>query len=382
MPLTRRQLERDFAMIREMGANTIRRYDKSLYDKNILAVASEQGLNVQYGFWFDPEKDYYSDSALVNAYMEDVLARVAELKDSPAIIAWSLGNETWGLLKHHYAKPYLTLVRQSYIRMIGELAERVHAIDPTRPVFSCIEHEEHQIAGELVAFHDDAPAIDVMGVNSYYREQISRLNHVAWQFDSLRPYLVSEFGPRGYWDPDYNKTAEGALLEESDAEKAQWYRAQWNYYIQPFKGFNIGGFAYCWHDRMEGSCTWFGLTDFRGRPKPAYFALQEAWTGNRGAPCVEATIRARMKAVPGTSCMYTAEVKTTGRHRLRYEWYLHKNDFLQRVDGISYVNDGRAALVNIPTEPSAYRLYLYVTDESGRVSTASFPIPVSNKNMP
>ena len=382
MPLTRRQLEHDFRMIREMGANTIRRYDESMYDRNILMMAGETGLHVQYGFWFDPKKDYYGDTAMVIEYMEEVKERVAELKDDTTIIAWSLGNETWGLLKHHYAKPYLTLVRQAYIQMIEQLAESIHEIDPTRPVFTSIEHQEHQIAGELAAFHDEAPSIDVLGVNSYYREQISQLNHVAWQFDSLRPYLVSEFGPRGYWDPTYNKTAGGALLEESDAEKASWYRDQWNYYIQPHKGYNIGGFAYCWHDRMEGSCTWFGLTDFKGRPKPAYFALKETWTRLKAAACTQVSILAHRQPVPGASCLFSAALSGAAPEELHYEWYLHKDNFLKRIDNVEYLDGGRSALVRVPKEASNYRLYLYVSDESGRVSTASLPIYVSNENVP
>src|SRR5207342_2826220 len=130
----------------------------------------------------------------------------------------------------------------------------------------------------LVAFKDEAPSIDAIGINSYYKEQISNLNHVAWQFDSLRPYIVSEFGPEGYWDPKYNRNKGGCLAEQSDNEKAEWYRLQWSRYVVGYKGYNIGGFAYCWHDRMEGSLTWFGLTDFAGRPKPAYYALKSEWT--------------------------------------------------------------------------------------------------------
>lgn len=381
MPLTRRQLEHDFTMISEMGANTIRRYDESIYDRNILMIAAETGLHVQYGFWFDPQHDFYRDTAMVTDYMQKVQERVEELKHDTTIIAWSLGNETWGLLKHNYAKPYLTLVRQAYIHMIEQLAERIHQIDPTRPVFTSIEHQEHQIAGELVAFHDDAPSVDVIGVNSYYREQISQLNHLAWQVDSLRPYLVSEFGPRGYWDPGYNKTDGGALLEESDAEKAAWYRDQWNYYIQPHKGYNIGGFAYCWHDRMEGSCTWFGLTDFRGRPKPAYFALKETWTGRKAATCYQASILANRAPAPGASCVFSAKVAGEPG-MLHYEWYLHKGDFLQRVDNVEYLDDGRSALVKVPKEASNYRLYLYVSDKAGCVTTASFPICVRNESIP
>lgn len=379
MPLTRRQLEKDFENIKAMGANTIRRYGMGVYDRNVLNIAEEFKLNVQYGFWFDPKIDYYSDSVKVQEYIEDVEEKVLRYKDHSSVIAWSLGNESWGLLKHRFAKPYLTKVRDAYIKMIEHLAQRIHEIDPTRPVFSCMEHEEYQLAGELVAFREGAPSLDVMGINSYYKEQITKLNHIAWQFDSLRPYLVSEFGPRGYWDPKYNRTSKGLLIEDSENEKANWYKEQWKNYVVSFKGYNIGGFAYCWHDRMEGSCTWFGLTDFKGRPKPSYFALKEIWTNEKTETLPQFQIETPASLSPGNESIYTAVTSTGINKELKYEWYLHKDGYLERIDNIDYIAEGKKVSVKIPKEVSNYRLYLYVSDKNGQVTTASVPVSVTKK---
>ncbi|HEX8515153.1 MAG TPA: glycosyltransferase [Bacteroidia bacterium] len=376
MPLTRRQVEKDMQKIKEMGANTIRRYDHGIYDRNVLNIAGEYNLNVLYGFWFDPTVDYYKDSAKVQEYIENVEEKVAAFKDHSSLVAWSLGNETWGLLKHNYSKPYLTKVRQSYVQMIEMLAQRIHNIDPTRPVLSCMEHEEYQLPGELAAFHDGAPSIDVIGVNSYYREQISRLNHVFYQFDSLRPYLVSEFGPRGYWDPHYNRTSKKLLVEDSEVEKAQWYRDQWNHYIEANKGYNIGGIAYCWHDRMEGSNTWFGLTDYRGRVKLPYYALKEEWTGIKTQTIGGCSIRIPKEVKPGMEYSFTAVVENGKNAALNYEWALHKDDFLQKVDAFISDVDESEVILKIPSSPSNYRLYLYVSDKNGNVNTSSVPIKV------
>jgi cellulose synthase (UDP-forming) len=381
MPLTRRQVERDFQKIKEMGANTIRRYGHGIYDRNVLNIADEFDLNVLYGFWFDPKTDFYSDSLKVAEYISDVEEKVLEYRDHPAVMAWSLGNESWGLLKHRYAKPYLVKVRNSYIRMIEQLAQRIHELDPTRPVFSCIEHEEYQLPGELVAFRDGAPSIDAIGVNSYYREQISRLNHTAWQFDSLRPYIVSEFGPTGYWDPKYNNTQNSSIIEETDAEKATWYKHQWLKYVDGHKGYNIGGFAYCWHDRMEGSFTWFGITDYKGRVKPAYYALKEVWTNNKSERLPEFLIEAPGKIIPGKKYDYVAVQKGSNSNNWKYEWRLLKDEYLDKVDNIEVSEDPARISVTIPETPSDYRLYLFVTDESNqKVTTASVPVKVTLQN--
>lgn len=376
MPLSRRQVEKDMKRIKEMGANTIRRYDHGIYDRNILTIAEEYDLNVMFGFWFDTQIDYYKDSIRVQEYIENTLEKVMQYKDRNSIIAWSLGNETWGLLKHNYSKPYLTKVRQGYVRMIETLAKRIHEIDPTRPVFSCMEHEEYQLPGELAAFHDAVPSIDVIGINSYYKEQISNLNKVFYQFDSIRPYLVSEFGPPGYWDPAHNRTSGKSLIEDSDSEKAAWYQYQWNNYINANKGYNIGGVAYCWHDRMEGSNTWFGLTDYKGRLKLSYYALKKVWSGKESEtlPCF--TIHKPQEIKPGMENQFTAIASGITNRKITYEWSLSKNEYMKQLDAVSYNNNETEVLVSIPKNSSNYRLYLYVSDESGNVATASLPIKV------
>jgi hypothetical protein len=376
MPLTRRQVEKDMEKIRSMGANTIRRYDHGIYDKNILNIAGEYGINVLYGFWFDPKVDFYKDSAKVEEYIENVEEKVRQFKDHPSVIAWSVGNETWGLLKHSYAKPYLTKVRQSYINLMEQLAERIHLIDPTRPVFSCMEHEKYQLAGEIVAFRDGAPSLDAIGINSYYREQISTLNHVFTTFDPTRPYLISEFGPRGYWDPHFNRYSRKLLVEDNESEKAAWYKYQWKTYVNPYKGYNIGGIAYCWHDRMEGSNTWFGLTDFMGRPKLSYYALKESWTGNKEETLPLFKIIAPSEIKPGKEYTFRSAPVSNTNHALKYSWSIHKDNILDKVDAITSSENEKEITMIIPETAAEYRLYLYVSDEKGNVSTASVPIQV------
>lgn len=376
MPLTRRRLEKDFQQIKDMGANTIRRYSFSMYDKNVLNVAGEYDLKVQYGFWFDPKVDYYRDSARVQEYIHDVEKKVIEFRDHPSILAWSVGNETWGLLKHLYGKPYLTKVRECYVRMIETMAERIHELDPTRPVFSSMEHEKYQLAGEIVAFRDGAPALDVIGVNSYYKEQISILKKTFCQFDSTRPYLVSEFGPRGYWDPRFNRATNGSQIEDTDCEKSKWFKDQWTNYIVDNRGFNIGGFAYCWHDRMEGSYTWFGLSDHKGRLKPSYYVLKELWTKQKSDFIPTVSIEMPKELIPGKEYYISTITNAPHGKHYEYEWLLLKNEYMASVDDIEPAENGRSVMVKIPKEPSHYRLYLYVSDGHKNVTTASAPIRV------
>jgi cellulose synthase (UDP-forming) len=374
VPLTRKQLESDFTKIKAMGANTIRRYHPGVYDRNILNIAEE------YGFWFDPKIDFFTDSVKMKKYINEVESTVEEYRDHPAVLGWSVGNETWGLLKHKYGQPYLAKVRNEYVKFIEYLAQRIHAIDPGRPVLTVMEHS-WQLPSEVAAFRKGAPSVDIIGVNSYYEEQIGKLYDIIHQFDTLRPYIVSEFGPKGYWNPEYSDMiSDSILVEAADRDKAALYVKEWTDYVQKHKGWNVGGFAYCWRDRMEGTSTWFGLIDYKGRLKPQYTALREMWTGKDEEQDVEqvSIIAPRGALEPGKLYVFTAAVQ--GSSDVELEWFMHKDEYLDEVEIIKHIEGGRKALVRVPSEPSDYRIYVYAADKKGNVVTASQAVAVQGKN--
>lgn len=376
VPLTRKQLEQDLTQVKAMGANTLRRYSPGLYDRNVLNLAAEFDLKVMYGFWFDPKTDFFTDSTKMEEYIREVEETVENYRDHKAVLGWSVGNETWGLLKHKYAQPYLAKVRAEYVRFVEYLAQRIHAIDPGRPVFTVMEHS-WQTGSEIACWQQGAPSIDILGINSYYEEQISKLHAITQRFNPERPYIVSEFGPKGYWNPDFTDFINDSLLSEApDAEKAKLYAKEWKQYVNAHKGFNLGGVAYCWKDRMEGTNTWFGLVDYKGRPKPQYLALKDVWTGSKDGNDAEAIriISPRGELEPGKLYVFSAPAEADGAE---LEWFMHKDEFLEEVNDIEPVQQGRKVLVRIPTEPGKYRIYLYAgKKKDGTVITASIPVTV------
>nr|MBA3900464.1 glycosyltransferase [Bacteroidota bacterium] len=342
LPLTRRQTSKDLENIKEMGANTIRRYAPGVYDQNIMKEAAVQDLKVMYGFWFDPKIDYYRDTLKLLKYIREVENNVAKLKKHDAVLAWGVGNETWGLLKHTYSKPYLTKVRNQYAKFIEHLAQIIHEEDPTRPVYTTSEHEENQIAGEIVSFMKFAPSIDIYSVNSYYEEQLSELQQLIATHGQGRPYLVSEFGPKGYWLPWYTSYTANRIKENSDYENAELYAREWKKYVVAHKGYNIGGVAYCWRDRMEGTFTWYGFTDYHGRFKPTYHAMKAVWTENKvKQPLPDFSI-----AAPGNNLeagkAYIFKVKGPNIKGLNYEWMVQKDEYLGELNSMRLQVKGRA----------------------------------------
>ncbi len=376
-PLTRKKLEKDFSLIKEMGANTIRRYAAGIYDENVLNVAEEKKLKVLYGFWFENDKNYLTDSAKLKEYEEEVIVSVKKYKDHPAVLGWTLGNEVWGLLKHNYGQPYLSLLRKQYALFIEKLAQEIHIIDPRHPVFTVAENTK-LLPGEINTYRHLTPSVDVVGVNSYYEDQISILPNIQYLFDTLRPYIVSEYGPHGYWDSYFSKYNEnGRVMENSGEEKASLYARRWDQYIEAKKGMNVGGVAYTWQDRLEGTATWFGLSDSKGRLKPTYYALKDAWTGTKNAfPIKDVYIYAPPgKIIPGQEATFYAVTENVISSGLKYEWKLCKDDIIDLKTTMTEEEEGKRVSFTIPATESGLRLYLYVTDLEGKtVNTASLPM--------
>ncbi|MEM7659987.1 MAG: glycosyltransferase, partial [Bacteroidota bacterium] len=99
-PLTRRQLLRDFQLIQDMGANTIRRYQSDVFDHNVLQVAEEKGLQVMFGFDIPAALDFGGGEA--QKLQKEILTSIRQRHQHPSILTWSLGQETWQQQSLHW----------------------------------------------------------------------------------------------------------------------------------------------------------------------------------------------------------------------------------------------------------------------------------------
>lgn len=379
IPLTRKILDEDFAAIKAMGANTIRRYSASIYDDNIVKSASEAGLKLIFGFWLDPTIDYYSDTMQMNTYLAEIEKTVQLYKQDTTILTWNVGNESWGLLKHSYTQPYLTKVRKGYAAFLERVAERIHQIDPKHPVMTAMEHTK-ELPAELFDLRHYAPSVDIAGVNTYYIENVRVLDSLVNKYYPFKPYLISEFGPKGYWNKYLSQLKNDSIIEEEgDREKAAYYVLQWNNYVKAYKGHNLGGVAYCWHDRLEGTATWYGMTDYKGRKKPLYHAMRELWTGKKPEKVLPRfDIEWESDTLlPGKYSAFRIKMDKKEMKGLKYEWFFRKEATMEEYPGyIRYFNDNARIFMKIPDAQGLYRLYLYVYDEFGNSSSVSHPINV------
>ncbi|GAB4404876.1 MAG: hypothetical protein OHK0039_05430 [Bacteroidia bacterium] len=372
-PLTRRQLENDFRRMKKMGVNTIRRYGSDVYDVNVLRVANEQEMKVLFGFELNPHTDYLRNRKQLDMLARDILRLVHRHKHNPSILGWTLGNETWDRLRYKYRQPYLTQVRIAYLAFVEELAARIHEADPSRPVFTALESTP-SLAADLYAHRVLAPSVDVVGINALYTSNLAAVDSLARTWYPDRPYVITEFGPDGYWDaPHTRRDAAGYVDEPSSYEKAIAYAERWKRHIAPHRGHNLGGFAYSWRDQHEGTSTWYGITDMKSRLKPAYYALRQTWAQDTlQPPLADAYIS------PPDPYWYRQDKleflgvsENNRRTNLHYDWLLSE----ERIDGPEQarykVGSGNRVFVELPDPQRRYRIYLYISDDEGHVVTAS-----------
>ena len=177
-----------------------------------------------------------------------------------------------------------------------------------------------------------------------------------------------------------SKLKNDSILEEgSDRAKAQFYVRQWNDYIQKNKNSNLGGVAFCWHDRLEGTATWFGISDYKGRLKPTYHALREAWEGTKSnVNFPDFNIQWEQESlVPGKYAAFKVKMTNSDLSTYTYEWVLRNHEDMAAYPGyVRIFNEGKRAFVKIPNRPGLYRLYLYVIDQNNNVSSISHDLQV------
>ncbi|MDR2427271.1 MAG: hypothetical protein LBD46_08875 [Endomicrobium sp.] len=310
----------DFALMREMGINTIRIYHYADLNKNILKDGYESygfmylmgNLIGMYGKdsgagWFDGTD--YTDKEQRKNMLESVRHMVEEYKDEPYVLMWVLGNEnnygSIGVQGESVGSACLAPTQpDAYYAFVNECAKLIKSLDPQkRPVAIC--------NGDVFMLDycaKNAPDIDIYGANVYRGnfgfgqiwQDIARVYR--------KPVLITEYGC-----PAYAKGWEKARIEEGQSD---YHRACWNSIedniagIKDGAGNALGGVIFEWVDEWwkGGASTdpwyhdvdsqwagpfldgrayeeWFGICDlgnganstFKRQLRKSYFMYRKLW---------------------------------------------------------------------------------------------------------
>lgn len=327
--LTRKEVAADFAQMRRMGINTVRRYGPGVYDRNIFNAAQKTGMKIHYGFRLPSVTDAIAGREQLADQAEKILAYVKQLKDHEEISAWYITNTAFPMLSLHFHKPDYLYQQKAYTAWLKRLVADIRTEDPSRPVTIDLEADADMM--ELTQYlHDEIPQAAAFGLAPRDANSLVKIAAVPV------PHFISAVSV-----PDYEKIKKDAG----------------------------GVFITSWQDQgSAGDLSFDGLLDHEGRYKPGFYLLQQLWREAvkpeklpvvnilRPAETARESSRLVYRAVvlQGENWKLAAGVKSP----LRYEWHLVRTDRKGEAVMMKRLGEGPEITLDVPFNPSAYRLYL------------------------
>ncbi|MCL2484788.1 MAG: hypothetical protein FWF00_06275 [Endomicrobia bacterium] len=199
----------DFALMKEMGVNTLRIYHFDGLNKDLLKEGYEKyGYMYMIGdligmYTIDSGADWYIGTDYTNPtqkknMLESVKRMVLEYKDKPYVLMWVLGNENnYGAVTDGHTPGSGCLAQEQpedYYRFVNECAKLIKMLDPhQRPV--AISNGDTYLLDYCVKY---APDIDIFGANVYRGDYGfgSIWKDVLREYS--KPVLITEYGCPAY----------------------------------------------------------------------------------------------------------------------------------------------------------------------------------------
>ncbi len=356
-----------------LGANSIRTWSTGGLDA-ILDKAASLNLTVSAGIWLESECAWFSYSKPEQCakQLERVKTEVIKSRNHPALLAWGIGNEAEGDGNN-----------PAYWQQLDKLALMVKEIDPAHPTYTSVAGLNPSKTKGLNEF---TPHLDYVGINTYGGVFGLRkhLESVGW----TRPWMLTEWGPRGFWECPKNKS--GAPIEQTGSEKAAMIDRGYDEVLAK-RGSCLGSYIFLWGWKFEASATWFGLLTVDGKTTESVDVLQEKWSGRKPvnrAPTVQVIqgVPAGTLA-PGTTFTAQAVASDPEGDPLSWKWAVlpekpaaagkgKKPAMPAAVKGTITAAPMDHAEVTAPAKPGDYRLYLWVDDGKGHAASSNVPFTV------
>lgn len=362
------------------GGNSIRTWGVGDDTQKILDDAHARGLTVALGIWLGHERHgfNYDDPAQVRRQFETAREAVRRYRNHPALLLWGVGNEMEGFAGGDNPKIW---------RAVNEIAEMIEEEDPNHPTMTVIAEVG---GGRIPSIHELAPAIDIVGINSYggastvvkrYRESGGK-----------KPVLLTEFGPIGPWEA--RKTEWGAAMEPTSTEKGEMYRRHYSGAIIGNPNLVLGGYAFLWGHKQENTATWFGMLLPDGNRVASADVISELWTGKAPANRVPVVNNIKLEGpaivAPGAQIKVTLDVSDPEKDPVKVEWALKREatelgsggdaEPAQPVFNEAKVSASESSAVfRAPSQEQGYRIYVTIRDGKGGAATANIPILVQSK---
>jgi hypothetical protein len=313
---------------------------------------------------------------------DHIKRQVLQLKDHPALLMWGIGNE----VEHHASDEDCILVWQE----IEMIARMIKEIDPNHPVITVLAGAGRK----LEDIQRLCPTLDAIGINSYGR--LARVPADVERYNWKKPYIITEFGPRGYWEVE--KTDWGLPIEDTSTEKAQVYYKGYKAAIDN-KPNCLGSYVFLWGNKQEKTHTWFNLFLEDGTPTEIVDTMTALWTGewpeNRAPKIGDRKIYVENRDKrhiypPSGEVIFRVQASDPDDDALTIRWDLRRDesdnsstggDWEERIPPIEdavVTSEADRVTIRMPGKPGNYRIFTYVYDPSGKVATANLPVRVES----
>lgn len=367
--------------LKAAGANAARIYD-TINLAQTLDHAHKLGLAIVVDIPLPEYKNnpYYFEKDEYFLPMKQGVERIVrQHKDHPALLYWNLGNELF--------YPYF-FKNTKFFTNFNILIDLIKEIDPNHPV-STVTIGSNRV--RILSIHRKSPQLDFISSNSFgslgdFSKRIESLS-LFWQ----GPHVISEWGSNGVWE--VGKTYWDAPFEETSTKKAEQIKQRHQDYIDPLEENNsLGSFVFFWGQKDEHTPTWFSLFREDKKKSQAIFELSNIWKNTQlkyDGPLLD-SILLDNQGIPHSIILLPNSVaeseifypnKASADYRiqweLRYEsWVNYEESVI--VENIEFQTNGKKTTFITPKEEGAYRLFLYLTNDSEYFATANIPFYVLN----
>jgi hypothetical protein len=368
--------------VSQYGGNSIRIGSQ----KEQLDKANQLGLKALVNLPARAERDgmNYDDTSEVRKQTDRIISIVKRTKDHPAVLMWAIGNE---LDYIPGTKPFNPKVWDA----VNQAARAIKALDPDHPVMTVIGTSMMEKVADIVK---RCPDIDLLGINTY--GDIYTLPATMKKYGWTKPYVISEWGPDGYWE--VKKTPWGAPYEQTGREKYLCYEKKYLSAMVPENNQCLGSYVFYWSNfKQETTHTWFCMFDSTGLESPQIGLMHHLWTGKKlqnSAPIadsinIEKYVRFQpVYLQPGKTYKAKATASDEDKDILTYKWEIRPE-----AKYASYAGQGESVPVPVavqgdkpvtrfkaPSKTGAYRLFVYVFDGKGHFSTVNIPFYIGVNN--
>ena len=373
-----------FERISMHGGNSIRSDSRNLDKMKAL------GLKVLVNLPASAERNKfdYNDTTAVRIQKDRILSIVRNVKDHPSVLMWAIGNEL----------DFIPGNLQCNLKLwdaINDVAKAIKIIDPDHPVMTVVGTDN--MGKKMKEIISRCPDLDLIGLNTY--GDMIRLPRTLKQQGWNKPYIITEWGPDGYWERP--RTKWNAPYEQTGLQKASSYEKKYSAVILEDKGRCLGEFVFYWSGfKQETTHTWFCMFDKNGNESASVDIMHRFWLGKEPenhAPSLDSMWIDGFQNVrsiylnPETEYKAKAFASDTDLNLLNFAWEIRPEASYasyagqgekepQPLPGL-IKNNGTGILFSTPLAEGAYRLFVYVYDGNGKFSTANLPLYVKKQDV-